>query len=120
MTSRKDKISKDTIEVIGNVRGNLAQATEDKKARPIATQEDKEAREATGRTQGKKGCRAKRINFAFWTDTYDYVNTMARVEGYSIAKFVNIKLLELMEQDKKYKKLKAVLEEKEDDEEKDT
>ena len=117
MASKKNNISSDTIQVIGNVRGNIAQATEDKKARPIATQEDKEAREATGRTQGKKGCRAKRINFAFWTDTYDYVNTMARVEGYSIAKFVNIKLLELMEKDAKYKKIKAVLEERDNGEE---
>lgn len=105
----RGKISNTTIQVIGNVRGDLAQATDEKKARPIATQEDKEAREATGRTQGKKGCRAKRINFAFWTDTYDYVNTMARVEGYSIAKFVNIKLLELMAKDKKYKRIKEVL-----------
>lgn len=105
----RGKISNTTIQVIGNVRGDLAQATDEKKARPVATQEDKEVREATGRTQGKKGCRAKRINFAFWTDTYDYVNTMARVEGYSIAKFVNTKLLELMAKDKKYKRIKEVL-----------
>ena len=114
----KKKFEADKIEVAGAIRNKLDKATEEKLTRPTATQEDKEEREKTGRTQGKKGCRAKRINFAFWTDTYDYVNTMAKVEEFSIAKFVNVKLLELMEKDETYKKIKAVLEEAKHEKEK--
>ena len=90
MGRKTKEISTDTIQVIGNVSNNIQQATDAKKTRPIATQEDKEDRERTGRTQGKKGCRAKRMNFAFWTETYDYVQTMAKVNGDSIAKFVKL------------------------------
>lgn len=115
MGRKTKEISSDTIQVIGNVSNNIQQATDAKKTRPIATQEDKEDRERTGRTQGKKGCRAKRMNFAFWTETYDYVQTMAKVNGDSIAKFVNETLLDCMKKDRKYNAIKAVLEDKYDD-----
>lgn len=80
-----------------------------------ASPEEKAIREAEGRTRGRKGCKAPRINLAFKTPVYDYVLTMARSNGKTLTQFINAKLEEARAKDKKYQKLKAVLEE--DDEE---
>ena len=39
-----------------------------------ATPEEKAAREAEGRTQGRKGCKAPRINLALTADNWEFIN----------------------------------------------
>lgn len=51
--------------------------------------EEKEEREATGHTQGRKGCKAKRINMAFWSKNYKFVQVMSRATGMTMTDFVN-------------------------------
>lgn len=51
-------------------------------------QEVQEAREA-GKTQGRKGCKAVRINMAFSPDVHDYIKTMSKVTGKSVTQFTN-------------------------------
>lgn len=80
-----------------------------------ASPEEKAIREAEGRTRGRKGCKIKRINMAFKTPVYDYIFTMAVSNGKTLTQTVNSIIEKAIAKDKKYLKLKAVLEE--DDEE---
>ena len=50
--------------------------------------EIQQAREQ-GKTQGRKGVKAVRINMAFAPDIHDYIKTMARVRGESVTEFTN-------------------------------
>lgn len=52
--------------------------------------EEKAERAASMRTQGKKGCKAVRINMAFTPDNHDFIKTMARVTGKNMTEFTNI------------------------------
>lgn len=42
-----------------------------------------------GRTQGRAGCKAHRINMAFTPEVYNFITTMAKVRGESVTAFVN-------------------------------
>ena len=54
-----------------------------------ADQEEKTRREAEGRTQGRKGCEMTRINMRFTSENYEYIRTMAALNGQSMREFVN-------------------------------
>lgn len=54
------------------------------------TPEEKAEREATGRTQGRKGCKATRINMAFWSENHDFIKTMARISGKTMTEYTNL------------------------------
>lgn len=43
-------------------------------------------------TQGRKGCKATRINMAFTPANYDYIRVMARVSGKTMTEFTNFML----------------------------
>lgn len=75
--------------------------------------EEIEARLAEGRTQGKKGLYAKRINMAFRPDVYKYVHVMAHSYGKSMTDFINEVLLAQMEEDIEYKELELLKEKRE-------
>lgn len=51
-----------------------------------------------GRTQGRAGCGANRINMAFTPEVYEFVRTMSRVRGETMTKFVNHIIAQSMEQ----------------------
>jgi len=70
--------------------------------------EDRAARLADGRTQGKKGLYAKRINMAFRPDVYDYIRVAAYSDGKTLTEFVNESLLYLMQNDPEYLELKEI------------
>ncbi len=53
-----------------------------------------------GRTQGRAGCKAQRINMAFSPEVHDFIRTMAKVRGESVTAFVNSILLKTMEDNK--------------------
>ncbi len=52
------------------------------------TEEIAAAREQ-GKTQGRKGVKAIRINMAFAPDVHEYINIMSRARGQSITTFTN-------------------------------
>lgn len=54
------------------------------------TPDEKAEREATGRTQGRKGCKATRINMAFTTPNHDFIKTMARISGKTMTEYTNL------------------------------
>lgn len=54
-----------------------------------APQEEIEERAAQLRTQGRKGCKAPRINMAFTTDNHQFIKVMARITGQSMTEFLN-------------------------------
>ncbi len=53
------------------------------------TPEEKAEREAAGRTQGRKGCKADRINMAFTTENYRFIRVMSKIAGMTMTGFVN-------------------------------
>lgn len=66
------------------------QGASNKGQQQLVTPEEKARREATGRTQGRKGCKAIRINMAFWTDNHDFIKTMARISGKTMTEYTNM------------------------------
>ena len=62
---------------------------EERKARKTYTEEEQAQFMAEGKTKGRKGCKAVRINMAFTPEVHEYIKTMARVRGESITDFTN-------------------------------
>lgn len=57
-----------------------------------ASAREQNERAAQLRTQGRKGCKAPRINFAFSTANYDFVRVMARATGKTMTEIANMAL----------------------------
>lgn len=74
----------------GRVAGNIAQATSRKGQQATVTEAEATARAEELRTQGRKGCKATRINMAFTPSNYDFLKIMASVTGKSITEFANL------------------------------
>ena len=55
-----------------------------------ASKEEAAARAAAGKTQGRKGAKAVRINMAFWTENHDFLSYGARAHGMNMTKFCNL------------------------------
>ena len=84
----------------GSVYGTIQEATADpaqgaqepqeaRKERKTYTEAEQERYRQEGRTMGRKGCKAIRINMAFTPEVHEYIKTMARVRGESITEFTN-------------------------------
>ena len=71
----------------GRVYSTITEATQEAR-KEYSAQEAQEMREA-GTTQGRKGCKAIRINMAFTPEVHEYIKVMARVRGESITDFTN-------------------------------
>ena len=54
-----------------------------------ASAEEAAERAATGRTQGRKGCKAERVNIAFRTDNHSFLKYGARAYGMNMTEFMN-------------------------------
>ncbi len=61
------------------------------------------------RTQGRKGCKATRINMAFTPSNHDFVKTMAKLRGQTMTEFVNFALEEYAKLCPNYEEVKAFL-----------
>ena len=60
-----------------------------RKERKTYTEQEQQKFRDEGKTKGRKGCKAIRINMAFTPDIHEYITTMARVRGESITAFTN-------------------------------
>lgn len=92
------------------VSGTIAQATSRRGQQAKATPEEAEARAEALRTQGRKGCKAARINMAFTPSNYEFLRIMASVTGKSITEFANLAIEEYRkEHGEIYEQAKAIL-----------
>lgn len=93
MAKKKDFGTLDT----GRTYGMINQATAETAPQPIPRRSRSEAPSAEeiaqareqGKTQGRKGVKAIRINMAFSPEVHEYIRTMARVRGESVTAFTN-------------------------------
>lgn len=67
----------------------IEQSTGKRGQQSTATPEEAAIRAAELRTQGRKGCKAVRINMAFTPDNHEFIKIMARASGKSMTEFAN-------------------------------
>lgn len=71
------------------VMRKLEQGASNKGQQGTATPQEAAERAAALRTQGRKGCKAIRINMAFTPDNHEFIKTMAKATGRSMTEFAN-------------------------------
>jgi len=59
------------------------------RSQALYTEEERQGYLMDGKTQGRPGIKAARINLAFYPEQYEYVKVMAQVRGENITEFVN-------------------------------
>lgn len=90
----------------GSVYAAIADATAEPAPQPIPrrkngtapTREEVDLARAQGKTQGRAGVKALRINMAFSPDVHDYIRTMARVRGQTVTQFTETVFRKSMEE----------------------
>lgn len=73
----------------GRVSGAIEKAIGKTGVQTTASQEEQQARAAALRTQGRKGCKAVRINMAFSPDNYNFIRQLARASGLTLTAYCN-------------------------------
>ena len=86
MASKKDFAGMNT----GRVYGAIEQATSRKGQQGTASPQEAAERAAQMKTQGRKGCKALRINMAFSPENHEYIKVMARLTGKTLTEFANL------------------------------
>lgn len=85
MASKKDFSKMNT----GRVYNSIAQATSERGQQSTASPQEAAERAAELQTQGRKGCKATRINMAFTPQNHQFVKVMAKATGQSMTEFTN-------------------------------
>ncbi len=100
----------------GSVYDTIAEATADPAPQPIPkrkkdtppTAEEIQLAREQGRTRGRKGVKALRINMAFTPEVHDYIRTMAQVRGQTVTQFTEAVFRKSMEDNAEiYEQVKA-------------
>lgn len=86
MASKKDFAGMNT----GRVYGAIEQATSRKGQQGTASPQEAAERAAQLKTQGRKGCKAIRINMAFTPDNHEFIKVMAKISGKTMTEFANL------------------------------
>ena len=86
MASKKDFAGVNT----GRVYGAIEQATSRKGQQGTASPQEAAERAAQLKTQGRKGCKAIRINMAFTPENHEFIRVMARASGKTMTEFANL------------------------------
>ena len=73
----------------GRVSASISQATSKKGQQGKASEQEAKERANELRTQGRKGCKAVRINMAFTPDNHEFVKVMAKITGQTMTEFTN-------------------------------
>lgn len=71
------------------VMRKLEQGASNKGQQGTATPQEVAERAAALRTQGRKGCKAIRINMAFTPDNHEFIKVMAKATGRTMTEFTN-------------------------------
>ena len=88
MAGKKDFAGMNT----GRVSATIEQATGKKGQQATATPQEQAERAEELRTQGRKGCKAVRINMAFAPSNYEFIKVMSKASGKSMTEFTNLVL----------------------------
>lgn len=86
MASKKDFAGMNT----GRVYGAIEQATSRKGQQGTASPQEAAERAAQLKTQGRKGCKAIRINMAFAPENHEFIKVMATISGKTMTEFANL------------------------------
>lgn len=104
--AKKDFASMNT----GRVYEAMEQATNEKGRQGTASPEEQAARASSLRTQGRKGCKASRINMAYTPENYDFIRVMARIRGTTMTDFANFAIEQYRTEHKEiYDQAKAII-----------
>ena len=74
----------------GKVYSQIEQATSRKGQQGTASPQEAAERAEELKTQGRKGCKAVRINMAFTPSNYEFIKVMAAASGRSMTEFTNL------------------------------
>ena len=87
------KIKTDKAETGVNTGEVYAQAERGKsqhRQQGTASKEEQIERASKLKTQGRKGCKAVRINTAFTPENHEYVKIMSKITGKTMTEFINV------------------------------
>ena len=73
----------------GRVFGAIEQATGSKGQQGTASPQEAAERADQLRTQGRKGCKAVRINMAFTSENHQFIKVMSKITGKTMTQFTN-------------------------------
>lgn len=73
----------------GRAISAMEQAISTKGQQGKASPQEASERAAQLRTQGRKGCKAVRINMAFTPDNHEFIKVMAKASGRTMTEFTN-------------------------------
>lgn len=85
MADKKDFSAVNT----GRVYHDIETATTTKGQQGSASPQEANERRSKMTTQGRKGCKAIRINMAFTPENHQYIAVMARIRGMTLTKYTN-------------------------------
>ena len=85
MATKKDFAGMNT----GRVYGAIEQATSRKGQQGTASPQEQAERAAQLKTQGRKGCKAERINMAFTPENYEFIRVLSKASGKTLTQFTN-------------------------------
>jgi hypothetical protein len=74
----------------GRVFGAIEQATSEKGQQGTASPQEAQERMEQLKTQGRKGCKAIRINMAFTPSNHEFIKVLARATGRTMTDFTNL------------------------------
>lgn len=94
----------------GMVYSSIEQGISERGQQGTASKEEAAERAASLQTQGRKGCKALRINMAFTPGNHEYIKTMAKMTGKTMTEYTNLVIERYRTQyDDKYAKLKEII-----------
>lgn len=86
MAKKNDFSGMQTSRVYAAIEQAASQSNQQGKASP----QEQAERAAAMKTQGRKGCKAGRINMAFTPDNIEFIRVMSKASGKNMTEFVNL------------------------------
>lgn len=106
MASKKDFAGMNT----GRVYGAIERATSRKGQQGTVSPQEAAERASKLKTQGRKGCKAIRINMAFTPENHDFIKVMAKISGKTMTEFANYAVEQYrLEHSEIYEQAKALI-----------
>ena len=96
----------------GRVYNAIEKSTSRRGQQATVSPQEAAERASQLKTQGRKGCKAVRINMAFTPENHDYIKVMAKVTGKTMTELTNIVIEKYRtEHPELYNKAKAFIDE---------
>lgn len=106
MAGKKDFAGVNT----GRVYKTIEQATSRKGQQGKASPQEAAERAEQLKTQGRKGCKATRINMAFSPSNHEFIKIMARISGMTMTEYCNLVVTKYREEHPEiYEQAKAII-----------